>query len=206
MRDSLQRGVRVQLLDHGTHVASDRCISHAKANADVAIAGSSHKEFEDLALTPSQTTQEQRPLLPCDLLAASAVRKGENVRDGLQELNVIGCELATHLRICTEDPERHAVAPDEHAHATHDAVISQERRWTKAFLGPKVGDDHRLVVLKRVASMRLKTGSERGTPDQPLPPANPCAQQQRGAARKQLKHPRSFDLKGICDARRSRLE
>lgn len=130
--------------------------------------------------------------------------ESEDVRDRLEELQIVDREGALVSRVCAEDPVWNPVPADENTDAARHSVILQQRGWTESLLGPKVGDDDRLVPFERVSCVRLESGPEGRAPDQPLSPTNSLPQQQGLAPWKQFEDPAGGDLQRLNDARRRR--
>jgi hypothetical protein len=128
-----------------------------------------------------------KPPAPRLLLRAHAVdRIRQDVRDGLEEVHVVGRERARLLAVCAEDAERPAAALHDHRDAAGDAVLAQQVAALEAMLDlleprfgfgrfnappPKAGEDEAtLRANRRAAALAAKTAAPAALPvEEPAP-------------------------------------
>ena len=133
------------------------------------------------------------------LIAPTLDRRGEDVGDGLEEMDVVPREGPRAVGERPERAERPFAALDDDAQAADDAVFSQHVRGDEPGLGAEVLHDHRLARRQGEAGERAGSCLHRLVAGVPPAPAGARPQHEAVPFRGQLHHPAELHAEAIGD-------
>ena len=157
--------------------------------------------------------EQQRPVreagqgimqrLVADLVVGRAVRErvGDDVRDRLQEAELVRIEASRCDAVRAEHPERPLLAPDDHADAAAHPVVAQQRSGVEACLTLEVVDGDAAERPKREAGVELSPDRHITAPDDALLETRAGAQQEGLAVLGDLEQLAHVDAENVPDRR-----